>query len=159
MATPNDPEIRAIAEQIGDAVPTFLRLVVRRQADRAKRGGTIARISLPQYVALDAIGRGPLTVSALADAMGVGVSSATRMVQGLARLGYVLTGASPSDRRVKLVTLTPEGDAARVAQRAMMVSTLAHLLQPLDHAQRMTVADGMDVATTALNYAEPGPAG
>ncbi len=159
MALPSDPEIRAIAEQIGDAIPPFLRMVVRRQAHRAKHGGTIARISLPQYVALDAIGRGPLTVSALADATGVGVSSATRMVQGLARLGFVSTGASPTDRRMKVVTLTPDGDAARVARRALMVTSLMQLLEPLDHRQRMTMADGMAVATSALNLGEPGMGG
>jgi MarR family transcriptional regulator, transcriptional regulator for hemolysin len=53
-----------------------------------------------------------LTQVELAKRMNLVESSATRMVSGLMRKGYVTRTRMPGDRRAWLIRLTPEGEAA-----------------------------------------------
>src|ERR1700758_907652 len=62
--------------------------------------------------------RGPLSLSGLAEAVGVDAPYATLIVDTLEGHGLVERRADPSDRRRKLVSLTPEGKetVARVSR-------------------------------------------
>lgn len=61
---------------------------------------------------------GPLTLSGLAEAVGVDAPYATLIVDGLEQRGLVERHSDPADRRRKLVALTPAGEeAARRAAR------------------------------------------
>jgi DNA-binding MarR family transcriptional regulator len=55
---------------------------------------------------------GPMSLSALADAVGVDAPYATLIVDNLEERGLVARQPDPADRRRKLVTLTPEGSKA-----------------------------------------------
>jgi DNA-binding MarR family transcriptional regulator len=52
----------------------------------------------------------PLPIHAVAEALGLSVAAAGRNVDQLVRLGMVERRESASDRRVKLVSLTPTGE-------------------------------------------------
>jgi MarR family transcriptional regulator, organic hydroperoxide resistance regulator len=99
------------AEEFTAAWEEFFRTTrrVRARAGRLRMEG----LTLPQYHLLEALrGDEELTVGALAEAAGVTPPTATRMLDCLARLGYILRRHSESDRRVVLVSLTPAGAEA-----------------------------------------------
>jgi DNA-binding MarR family transcriptional regulator len=60
------------------------------------------------------LSEGPLSLSALADAIGVDAPYATLIVDSLEERGLVERQPDPDDRRRKLVSLTPAGDEAVV---------------------------------------------
>ncbi|HEX3964384.1 MAG TPA: MarR family transcriptional regulator [Trebonia sp.] len=55
---------------------------------------------------------GPMSLGALAEAVGVDAPYATLIVDNLEERGLVARQPDPADRRRKLVTLTPEGSKA-----------------------------------------------
>jgi DNA-binding MarR family transcriptional regulator len=68
-------------------------------------------LTIPQYQLLEPLLAGDaLSVRDLADQAGVAPPSATRMLDGLERAGFVTRSPSPRDRRVVDVALTAEGD-------------------------------------------------
>lgn len=69
--------------------------------------------------ALLCLAEGPLSLSALAEAVSVDAPYATLIVDNLEERNLVQRGPDPADRRRKLVALTPEGRQA--AQRALRV--------------------------------------
>jgi DNA-binding MarR family transcriptional regulator len=98
-------------DQFTAAWESFFRTTRRMRARAGRRA--IDGLSLPQYHLLEALrDSAELTVGELADAAGVAAPTATRMLDCLARDGYVTRRHSQTDRRAVLVTLTPEGTAA-----------------------------------------------
>jgi len=67
-------------------------------------------LTLPQYRTLVVLGsRGPRTVGALAEDLGVHSSTATRMCDRLVRRELVTRQTSPESRREVLISLSPGG--------------------------------------------------
>ena len=58
------------------------------------------------------LAEGPMSLSGLAEAVGVDAPYATLIVDTLEERGLVMRQPDPADRRRKLVTLTPEGSKA-----------------------------------------------
>ena len=80
---------------------------------RARAGRFPGELTLPQYHLLEALRETPeLPVGELADHAGVAPPTATRMLDCLARDGFVERRHSESDRRSVLVSLTERGEAA-----------------------------------------------
>jgi DNA-binding MarR family transcriptional regulator len=73
--------------------------------------------------ALNAIAEAGMTTAELAELMGVTKQGAAKLVASMIDLGFVTTAAHATDRRARLVVLTPRGrtvlTAAVEAQRAM----------------------------------------
>lgn len=89
----------------------------RRMGGRSARAEP-GELTLSQYYLLEPLAEGDaLTVGALADSAAVSGPTATRMLAALERAGHVSRSASPSDRRVVLITLTESGARALVAKR------------------------------------------
>jgi len=98
-------------DQFTAAWESFFRTTrrLRSRAGRLPGDG----LSLPQYHLLEALrGAAERTVGELAEAAGVAPPTATRMLDCLARDGYVTRRHSESDRRAVLVALTPAGTEA-----------------------------------------------
>jgi DNA-binding MarR family transcriptional regulator len=99
----------------GHAVDPVIEAVLR--ASRAlvavaarSLAGVAEEVTLPQYRALVVLAsRGPQGVGPLAAALGVAPSTATRMVDRLARKGLVRRRTSSRDRRQVVLTLTAAG--------------------------------------------------
>ena len=72
-----------------------------------------AGMSLAQYLLLEGLRDAPeLSVGELAEIAGVAPPTATRMLDCLARDGYITRRHSEVDRRSVLVSLTPDGEEA-----------------------------------------------
>lgn len=101
-----------------------------------------AEIGLPHPGSLRAllsISSDPPSMRDLADAMHCDASYITCLVDALEGLGYVERRVMPTDRRVKQVQLTAEGDAAR--RRALEV-----LLAPPDSLEQLTATEARTLA-------------
>lgn len=108
---------------------------------RSRAGRLPDGLSLPQYYVLEAL-RGSVerTVGELAEAAGVAAPTATRMLDCLARDGYVTRRHSEIDRRAVLVSLTPAGaDAVEVAHERMEVFR-RRVFEALEPAEREQAA-------------------
>lgn len=100
-------------------------------------------------LALVAVGEGAVTVSAVADACGRHVSTASRVVDGLVQRGLVDRREDPEDRRAVRLSLTPAGvtAAARVEEsnRALLEASLAEL-SPADVDELARLLDELAAA-------------
>jgi MarR family 2-MHQ and catechol resistance regulon transcriptional repressor len=69
-----------------------------------------AGLGLTDFAALEALlHKGPLTISEIQDKVLLASGSMTAAVDRLENLGLVVRKASPSDRRARVVELTPQG--------------------------------------------------
>ena len=88
--------------------------------------------------------RGPMSVRALAEECAVSHSAASQKVAALKRAGLVTSEADPTDRRARLVTLTPlaaRAVALGEAEWAATEAALAELEDELPYALSRAVAD------------------
>jgi DNA-binding MarR family transcriptional regulator len=103
--------VSVATDQFAAAWERFFR-TTRRLRSRAGKHD-LEGLSLPQYHLLEILREADeLTVGVLAEAAGVAAPTATRMLDCLARKGYVERRHSEEDRRAVLVSLTPSGRVA-----------------------------------------------
>jgi DNA-binding MarR family transcriptional regulator len=110
---------------------TRLRLAVTRTARRLRQqAGTDLTPSLAAALAT-VEKRGPLTPSELAEIEAVKRPTATKLVAKLAAAGLVDRAGDPSDGRVSLVSISPEGSALLSKMRMRKNAYLASRLRAL----------------------------
>lgn len=80
-------------------------------------------LTASQARTLTALRRGPAAMRALAETMTCDASNMTGIIDRLEKRGLVRREAGASDRRVKNVTLTPEGERVTDTIRARMHTT------------------------------------
>jgi len=113
-----------------------LRLAVTR-LHRRLRQQTAGALTPSQSSALSSIERlGSPTLGALAVHESVQPPSMTRVVAGLEKLGYVVRGADPTDRRVARVQVSESGRAVLRQSRSRKDAFLAGQLHQLDPVER-----------------------
>jgi DNA-binding MarR family transcriptional regulator len=91
---------------------------------------------------------GPRRITDLAASEGVAQPSMTSLVTALERSGLVKRRSDPSDRRVALVTLTPEGMGYIRRRREAGVENFAQLISDLP----VDEADALAKSITALTH-------
>ena len=101
-------------------------------------------LSMPQFRALGFLNREPgASLSAVAEHLGVTLSTASAIADRLVRAGFVDRAPDPAERRRVALTLTPAGadllDRARSATRARVAARLARL----SPAQLTAIAAGV----------------
>jgi MarR family transcriptional regulator, organic hydroperoxide resistance regulator len=129
----------AQATSFTDSLEHFFRAVrrARGRAAQSDEGG----LSMAQFQLLDPLGGGEqLPVGALAEEAGVAAPSATRMLDGLVRGGFVERSAADHDRRVVLVALTAAGEEALAARRARVAAARRRIQAKLTPAEREQAA-------------------
>jgi DNA-binding MarR family transcriptional regulator len=115
-------------------------LVVRHMSDRAA-------LSLTASMTLDTLHReGPVRVTTLAAAAGIGQPAMTELVQRLERQGLATRINDPEDGRAALVTITNAGRALLDDQRRDRNDRLAELLTSLPAEDEATLALAIQVA-------------
>jgi DNA-binding MarR family transcriptional regulator len=92
-------------------------------------------------------------VSEVAQGTGVAVSTATRMLQGLARMGLVEVEPAGGDRRRRNTRLTDEGRRILEASLALRDARFTALIAPLSDRDRAALVDGVRALTRALSLA------
>jgi DNA-binding MarR family transcriptional regulator len=126
-------------DQFTAAWEAFFR-TTRRLRSRAGRQD-LEGLSLPQYHLLEALREtDELTVGVLAEAAGVAAPTATRMLDCLARDGYVQRRHSEEDRRSVLVSLTPSGRVAVQAAHERVSAWRRRVYDALEPEEREQAA-------------------
>ena len=142
------------ADQFTAAWETFFR-TTRRLRSRAGRQ-PLEGLSLPQYHLLEALRDvEELTVGVLAEAAGVAPPTATRMLDCLARDGYVDRRHSESDRRSVLISLTPSGRVAVHAAHEQISAWRRGVFESLEPAEREQAAALLNRLSEALEEQMP----
>ena len=141
-------------DQFTAAWEAFFR-TTRRLRSRAGRQ-PLEGLSLPQYHLLEALrDTDELTVGLLAEAAGVAPPSATRMLDCLARDGYVERRHSESDRRSVLVSLTPSGRIAVQSAHEQVSSWRRRVFESLEPAEREQAARLLTRLSQAMEEQTP----
>lgn len=108
---------------------------------RAKAGRLSGDLSLAQYHLLEALRTTPeLPVGELADRAGVAPPTATRMLDCLARDGFVERRHSETDRRSVLVSLTGDGKRAVEHAHDVIEAWRRQVFESLDPTEREPAA-------------------
>lgn len=153
MSTPHRP----VPGTDDPAISTFGRLVeVVRDLERGF-AHTLRRdldLPMPQFEVLLRLGRSPgdeLTMSALAQQLGVTSGGATRLVDRVLERGWVARRTCTADRRVQHVRLSAEGRAllerALRVHRADLARDLTARLDEDSRAQLDTLLDALRADT------------
>jgi DNA-binding MarR family transcriptional regulator len=130
----------ASREDIAEGLEQAAILVVRHMSDRTA-------LNLTASMVLDTLNReGPVRVTTLAAAAGIGQPSMTELVQRLERQRLVTRVDDPEDGRAALVTLTDAGRAPLDDQRRGRRDQLAELLTALPAEDEATLTLAMHVA-------------
>jgi DNA-binding MarR family transcriptional regulator len=126
-------------DQFTAAWEAFFRTTRRLRSRAGKQ--PFEGLSLPQYHLLEALrADDELTVGVLAEAAGVAPPTATRMLDCLARDGYVERRHSETDRRAVLVSLTPSGRIAVQAAHEQASAWRRRVFESLEPAEREQAA-------------------
>src|SRR5205814_6922071 len=142
-AAPRQPPARTIADRLHSAAIHLLRRL--RVEDKA------LGLSGPRASALSVIVfRGPITMSALAEAEQVRRPTITRLVDGLERRGLVRRVSDPADGRVQLVAATAAGKRLLQRGRARRVERLMHGVMQLSEEEQRVLARAADLMEQSL---------
>lgn len=107
--------------------------------------------TLPQcHTLLELEMNGQLPVCGLADLLRQDKSTASRTIRPLISQGLVQVGTDPSDRRCKLLKLTPSGRKRVMQLNAMANAQVQTALELLDERERETVVEGVRLYAKAL---------
>ncbi len=141
--------------------PTLSRVefAVAQLLRRAERRGPSARPAAARepldrsgYLLLSALAaHGPLTVNALAAALGLDGSTVTRQVEALQQTGRVERTKDPADRRAVVVVPTPTGTGDLRITRHRRSALYASVLAAWTDADRRTLADLLERLNTDLD--------
>ena len=147
---PTDSSAQATAVLVLEVVPRVMRLI------RAEmRGAARSSISVPQLRAMLFVRHHPgSSLSALAEHLGVGLASASTMVDRLVRQGLLTRVQDPAERRRVMLGLTPEGTRQLDTARRRASEALADALAACSADQRVAVEQAMTVLGAAVERAQ-----
>jgi DNA-binding MarR family transcriptional regulator len=98
---------------------------------------------------------GPLNPSAIARWMGVHPSNTTRACDALVREGLLDRRESQEDRRLTVLTLTPEGQSLVESLLDFRRTAIAGVLDTLPAAQRQQIGEAMQAFADAAGEVPP----
>jgi DNA-binding MarR family transcriptional regulator len=107
-------------------------------------------VTLPQLRVLTMIAtRGPMNLASVADGLGVGAPSASRICDRLLKAGLLHRQEDPSDRRNVTLTLTQDGRGLIDRVTRHRRTAVRRVLRKMTAAQREAVAEAMNLFATA----------
>ncbi|QNK72966.1 MarR family transcriptional regulator [Variovorax sp. PAMC28562] len=113
-----------------------------------------------QYSALQGIANSPgIDQRTLARTIGFDTSTIASVIDRLEARVLVLRSASPTDKRVRLLTLTDEGRAVLVAVVPSMLRAQVRMLEPLPKADRKEFMRMLRVLVSTNNDRSRAPGG
>ena len=111
---------------------------------------------MPQFRALAYLDRCPgESLSAVADHLGVTLSTASTIADRLVRHGFVERTPHPEERRKITLTITPAGLQLLLVARAATRARVAEILVDLSPVQLRTIVEGLGVLSEAFKSAAP----
>lgn len=94
--------------------------------------------------------RGPISMSEMANSLGISLSGCTALVDRAVEAGWVERRRDPNDRRVVLVGVSPAGEQALTQIRQTRARILARYLTRLEADEIETLANLLDRAAEAI---------
>jgi DNA-binding MarR family transcriptional regulator len=132
-----------------ESIPPVMRFI-RSEMRRHGAPG----LSMPQFRALAFLNRCPgSSLSAVAEHLGVTLSTASTIADRLVRHALVERKPHPEERRKVTLTLTPAGLQLLRQARETTRGHIADLLDGLSHEQLCTVLDGLTLLSDAFRKA------
>lgn len=123
---------------------------------RAMRAQLDAPLTVPQFRGLNFIDRHPgSSISALAGFLGVGMATASAMVDRLVRAGHLQARASAADRRRSELQICPSGKALLERMRRQTRDQLARALRGRTREELDALVLGLQVLAEAFPGLEP----
>jgi MarR family transcriptional regulator, lower aerobic nicotinate degradation pathway regulator len=111
-----------------------------------------------QYAALQATANAPgVDQRTLAKSIGLDTSTTGGVVDRLESRGLLVRSGNPDDRRVRLLSLTPAGEALLRDAIPAMLRAQERILDPLPPAQRAAFMDMLRTLVTANNALSRAP--
>lgn len=139
------------AKTVLDVIPGVIR-VIRTEMRRHRAPA----LTVPQFRALVYIEAQPgVSVSRVADHVGLTRPSASVLVEGLVRRSLVTRRPHPTDRRSVTLNLTPAGQAVVQTSREQTLAFLAERLGDLSAAQRTRMEGALTDLRAVIVGAEP----
>ena len=119
-------------QQITDLLNEWTQLLCQKNfssliSNAKKRGISISQISTLYKLRH----KGKMSVSRLADTLGISNAAASQMLEGLVEKKYITRSGDPSDRRVKIISISPEGREflhSNMEERDRWLSALSDIL-------------------------------
>ena len=116
-------------------------------------------LTLPQMITLDALARGPQTVSSLSDVLRITPGAVSRLVDHLVRRRLVTRKEGVGDRRRKTLSLTEKGRRARDQLERARVGSFTKAMSELDRTLAADFRDVLGRVVTALRPRGASPDG
>lgn len=135
--------------------PVSAALIRAARAHRALAGQLLGEVGLHpgQELLTFLLADGPQQPSVLAATLGVEAPTVTKMLQRMERNGLVERSADPSDGRVRLVSLTAAGHAARQAAQSMWGTLEAATIAGLDERRLDELVELLGEVASSLEAA------
>ncbi len=111
-------------------------------------------VTVPQCIALQELLGGPRDVGALAAVLGMTLSGATRLLDGLAQREFVVRERGADDRRRVEVQLTVAGRTEAKRLRTLTANVVEMVLGRVPKADRRTVIEGVRLLRSALDESQ-----
>ncbi len=147
-----EPDTAVLADRLLEVLS-----MAARRVRREMRRNTALELTVPQFRALRYVERHPGTdLSRLADHLGMSRSSASALVERLARAGQVERSTDPSERRRIRIELSPIGAAA--VGRAVLGTRgwLSGELEAFGPEERRRLSEGLELLARVGSSSEPG---
>jgi DNA-binding MarR family transcriptional regulator len=153
MASNRPPTAEDCAALMLDVIPAVMRTIRARMRTDAS-----VELTVVQFRALVRADRGGgASVSEIAEHVGLTLPSASKLVQGLFRRGYLRRSAHQRDRRVSIVTSTPKGHRALESARRAARQHLAGMLRNVGPRRRAQVAAALTAMRPIFVTTAPAP--
>lgn len=150
----SDPHAQAVdraAALVLEGIPQLMRWI--RAGTRAE---TAPALSVPQVRALLLLLRAPgSSVSAVAEHQGVGLASASAMIDRLVRQGYVDRTTDPTERRRVRLTLTDSGTQRLRIVAAGSRRAMAHVLRDRSESELELIGRAMELLLMSIGSMDP----
>ncbi|PWT72436.1 MAG: MarR family transcriptional regulator [Chloroflexi bacterium] len=154
MQDTSDDGPEACAALVLDVVP-----LIMRRIRTYMRAGRAADLSVPQFRALAFLNTHPgVTLSDVAEHVGLTLPAASRMIDGLVARGYAERRLSSASRRCVELRLSPSGEEMLQITVRHAENALAGLLAPLAPEERGTVMAALATLRVAFTML-PGAGG
>ncbi len=140
MESKSTPSPQDCAAGILDIIPAVMRTIRNRMRQEAS-----FELTVVQFRALARTVRtGGLSVSDVAEHVGLTLPSASKLVDGLVKRGYMRRRIHPNDRRISIIEPTVKGKRALQTARGAARRHLATMLEHLPNRDRAVIATAME---------------
>lgn len=153
-ATNEEASAEASAALLLEVAPLVMRTIrARMRANRA------ADVSVPQSRALGYVNRNPdASLTSVAEHLGLTLPATSRLVDGLARRGYLRRETSASDRRSIALRIAPKGAEMLEMSRRVTLEHLSALMEELAPGERSTILRALDLLRDVFSTRSEAPA-